>query len=562
LPVLSSMNILSRRSFLSHSTKLGLGAALASLTDIPLVMQRVLAEGTIGQPGPNGRVRKLLFIFLRGANDGLNSVIPLGDSAYATSRPNLALTPDPIQPFAQIGSAFFPEASSGAGTYGHPYGLPLGNGFAALHPSLKFLAPLYNDGDLALIHRVGYPKQSRSHFDSQAYWENGAPADSAVKDGLLYRAMIESGLANTSPLTAVSIGSSLPLILRGSKAAMTNISNPTRYSLLSIPNTAAGNSKAAAALAAANAARFADKRERSLLELQYKNLSETLQLFAQLKFEEQDNTFRDDVATDGDTDWANANGGGYYLFPTVADKNGGWRRSSGNRPDKYVVPTGAHEFFERLKAAAIILNNTDALVAGVSIDGWDTHSDQVDAKNEAAGQGSHTGAHAGLLRRVGWSLYALQKYFTRYANHCRWDDLAVVTLSEFGRTTMENSDAGTDHAEASVMFLAGGNIKGYEPGTLGGVKRTGVWNCGGDGDRALPWVTGPTGSMFRAGDRYLQRNTDYRSVLAKLIRDHLGATPEQLTRIIPGYAAAGENLQTGGMQSKDNIRIIGEPDII
>ncbi len=555
------MNILTRRSFLSHCSRLGLGAALASLTDIPLVMQRALADGTIGKPGPNGRVRKLLFIFLRGANDGLNSVIPFGDPAYASSRPNLALTPDPLQPYTRLGEAFFPQAGSAAGIYDHPYGLPLGNGFAALHPSLKFLAPIYNAGDLALVHRVGYPKQSRSHFDSQAYWETGAPADSATKDGVLYRAMVESGLANVSPLTGVSIGSSLPLILRGSKAAMTNISDPTRYGLLSIPNTTAANAKAAAALQAANQARFADKRERDLLELQYRNLSQTLELFAQLQFEESDNSFRDDVATDGDTDWANANGGGYYLFPTTAEKNGGWLRSTGNRADKYVVPTSAQEFFTRLKAAAIILNQTDAIVAGVSIDGWDTHSDQADPKDEATGRGAHSGSHAGLLRRVGWSLYALQKYFTRYGEKCRWDDLAVVTLSEFGRTTVENSAAGTDHAEASVMFVAGGGIKGFEPGTLGGVKRTGVWNCGGTGDQSIPWVTGPTGSLFRAGDRYLQRNTDYRSVLGKLIRDHLGATQEQLNRIIPGYTDPAEALK-GGTQSRDSTRIVGEPDIV
>jgi hypothetical protein len=68
--------------------------------------------------------------------------------------------------------------------------------------------------------------------------------------------------------------------------------------------------------------------------------------------------------------------------------------------------------------------------------------------------------------------------------------------------------------------------------------------------------------MFRAGDRYLQRNTDYRSVLGKIIRDHLGASPDQLNRIIPGYTQAGENLQRGGVQSKDNTPIIGEPDVI
>jgi ribonucleotide reductase alpha subunit len=71
----------------------------------------------------------------------------------------------------------------------------------------------------------------------------------------------------------------------------------------------------------------------------------------------------------------------------------------------YVLPVGDSmpEIFDSVKAAAIILNQTDAIVAGVSIDGWDTHSDQVQAKDEAAGVGSHTGNHAGLLRRVGWS---------------------------------------------------------------------------------------------------------------------------------------------------------------
>lgn len=557
-----AMNLISRRSFLSHSSRLGLGTALASLTDIPWVMQRALAEGTLGISGPNGRVRKLLFLFLRGANDGLNSVVPLGDPSYATSRPNLALSVDPLQPFTQLGSALFPEAGSATPTYAHPHALPLGNGFAGLHPSLKFLAPLYNGGDLALIHRVGYPRQSRSHFDSQAYWETGAPSDSTVKDGLLYRAMIESGLANRAPLTGVSIGSSLPLILRGSRAAMTNLSDPTRYSLLSVPNTAAANAKASAALSAANAARFAPKRERELLGLQYRNLTQTLELFSQLQFAETDNTFRDDVATDGDTQWSEANGGGYYLFPTTSEKNGGWKRAAGNQTNKMVVPASSYEFFARLKAAALILNHTDALVAGVSIDGWDTHSNQVDTKNDTTGQGAHTGSHAGLLRRVGWSMYALQKYFSGYGDRCRWEDVVVVTLSEFGRTTLENSNAGTDHAEASVMFLAGGGVKGYQANALGTVARTGVWNCGGVGDVSIPWVTGPSGSMFRASNRYLQRNTDYRSVLGKLIRDHLGASQDQLNRIIPGYSSVGECLKTGGTQSQDNTPVVGELDLV
>lgn len=536
------MNIINRRSFLTQASTIGMSAALASLTDIPLVMKRALAEGTIGQPGPDGRTKKLFFIFLRGANDGLNTILPLGDSAYsATNRKSIVIDSDPGNPFTARGGALFPESGPTKATFDYTYGLRLGNGFAGMHPALKFLAPVYNAGDLSILHRVGYPRQSRSHFDSQNYWETGTPNNNLIHDGILYRAVYESGLANKLPLTAVSIGSSLPLILRGSKAAMTNLTDPTRYNLLAVPNTPAGNLKADAALAQANQARFADKRDRQLLSLQYQNLSSTLDIFAHLDFSEAGNIFVDDVATDGDQP--------YYLFPTTNDKNGGYARAKDAA--KYVVPTSAYGHFQNLKSAAMVLNKTSALVAGVSIDGWDTHSKQ----------GGATGAQANLLRRVGWSVYALQKYFKKYADQCRWEDLVVVTLSEFGRTSIENSDGGTDHAEASAMLVSGGGIKGFQADALGGVKRSAVFNCGGDND-PIAWQVGQTGSMFQAQSRYLKRNTDYRSVLGKLIRDHLGATPDQLKRIIPGYANPKESLETGGIQTADNTKIIGEPDLI
>ena len=40
-------------------------------------------------------LKKLLFLFLRGANDGLNALIPYGDSAYSTvNRPTLYIPPN------------------------------------------------------------------------------------------------------------------------------------------------------------------------------------------------------------------------------------------------------------------------------------------------------------------------------------------------------------------------------------------------------------------------------------------------------------------------------------
>lgn len=534
------VNIITRRQFLDRSFKTSLAVALATLADIPFVMKRALAEGNIGRNG-----KKMLFIFLRGANDSLNSVIPTLDSAYnTTNRPNIFIPQDPATNYSGTGGCDFPASALATDpTFAYASAIRLGNGFAALHPSLKFLAPVYNAGDLALIHRVGYPKQSRSHFDSQNYWENGNPNNNLSKDGILYRAMVESGLANTSPLTGVSVQSSLPLILRGSKAAMTNLTDPTRYNLLGVPN-GTGDAKADNALRAANQYPFPDKNNRELLSLQYQNLTDTLKIFESLNFTDAGNTFVDDVNTDNDT-------APYYLFPTTNAKNGGYALHA-NNAQKYVVDTGAYSFFTNLKAASLILNKTDAIVAGTEFGGFDTHNSQ----------GAVTGAHANLQRRIAWAMYALKKYFTKYADKATWDNLVVVTLSEFGRTTVQNTSLGTDHAEAGVMFVAGGAVKGYDAST----GRSGVFGCHPNdtyNGQSLPWQVGQTGSMFQAGsNRYLKRAVDFRSVLGEVIRDHLGATQEQLNRIIPGYATAGENLLTGGISTKDNTRIAGELDIV
>lgn len=555
----SSINLLSRRSFFDRSLKVGLGVALSTLVDIPFVMKRALAEGNIGLNG-----KKLLFIFLRGANDGLNSIVPIGDPSYvsltpggtygtSSIRPNIVIPPDSLTDYTALGPCDSPVAGPNQSTFFYPNAIRVGNGFTALHPSLKFLAPVYNAGDLALLHRVGYPKQSRSHFDSQNYWETGNPNNNLVKDGIFYRTMLESGLASVNALTGVSVQSSLPLILRGSQAAMTNLNDPTRYNLKGIPNTTQGNAKADAAIRSVMGAPAADKLNRDLLRLQYENMSNTLKIFEQLDFSETGNTFRDNAVTDGDTGYAQSGSGGYYLFPTTNTKNGGFNRTGGTTDtSRYVVSTGSYGFFNQLKSAAMLLNNTDAIIAGTELGGFDTHDTQ----------GSSTGSHANLQRTIGWSMYALRKYFSQYANKVDWNNVVVVTLSEFGRTTKQNTTAGTDHAEAGAMFVAGGGVKGY--GKPGG---QGVFGC--HPSDIVPWITGPAnqaggvdGSMFGVSDSYLKRAIDYRSVLGKLIRDHLGASQNQLNRIIPGYTNAGEKLQAGGTSTIDNTPIIGEPALV
>jgi uncharacterized protein (DUF1501 family) len=560
-------NLLTRRSFLDRSFKTSMAVALATLTDIPFVMKRALAEGNIGQPGPDGKLKKVLFIWLRFGNDGLNNILPIEDSAYASIRPTIGIAKDPAAAptyYSTPGSCFDPTYYADIGgslraaaddPYSYTRAIKLGNGFAAMHPSLKFLAPIYNAGDLALLHRVAYPKQSRSHFDSQNYWENGNPNNNLSKDGIFYRTIMESGLANSAPLTGVSIQSALPLILRGSQAAMTNLTSPTRYDLLGVPTTG-GDNKAFNALAGANYYPFPEKRNRELLDLQYQNMSNTLRIFSAMDFSETGNVFRDDANTDSDT-------APYYLFPTTNAKNGGYA-FHGNSTSKYVVPTNQYGFFGNLKAAAMILNKTDAIIAGTELGGFDTHQTQ----------GGVNGSHANLLRSVGWAMYGLRKYFLNYADKATWDNLVVVTLSEFGRTSVENSDKGTDHAEAGVMYVAGGGVKGYGQGNA-----SGVFGC--SPSEPVAWKPGPRttsgatcGTMFAAGFAegagtvnpvtagYLRRSIDYRSVLGEVIRKHLGATQNQLNNIIPGYASGGEGLLGGGTSSVDGVAIRGELGIL
>src|SRR6266581_5543277 len=103
-------HIITRRSFLDRSFKTGMAVALSTLVDIPFVIKRALAEGSIGLNG-----KKLLFIWLRGANDALNSVIPIQDTSYATSRPTLGIPKDPGTTYGTTGiAADFPaNAASG-----------------------------------------------------------------------------------------------------------------------------------------------------------------------------------------------------------------------------------------------------------------------------------------------------------------------------------------------------------------------------------------------------------------------------------------------------------------
>ena len=163
------------------------------------------------------RGKTLIVLFQRGAADALNVLVPFGDRAYYSARPQLAIA-DPSR------------ASNGAGGTG---AIDL-DGFFGLHPSLRAFKPLWDRGMLAPIHAVGSPSATRSHFDAQDYMETGTPDVKGTPDGWLNRYLAVKGTCeqcapgtekSAGHFRAVAMASQTPRILSGpsSTVAMNSI---------------------------------------------------------------------------------------------------------------------------------------------------------------------------------------------------------------------------------------------------------------------------------------------------------------------------------------------------
>src|SRR5712664_943772 len=132
---------ISRRVFVKAG-----GLTLVSLGLDPLFLAR--AAFAARRPGSPSAQPILVCLFQRGAVDGLNMVVPHGESLYYRERPRIAV-----------------PASDVVDLDGH----------FGLHPRLAALKPLWDNKSLGVIHAVGSPDSTRSHFDAQDYMESGTP---------------------------------------------------------------------------------------------------------------------------------------------------------------------------------------------------------------------------------------------------------------------------------------------------------------------------------------------------------------------------------------------------
>lgn len=149
--------------------------------------------------------------------------------------------------------------------------------------------------------------------------------------------------------------------------------------------------------------------------------------------------------------------------------------------------------------ARLIKANVGLEVAFADMNGWDTHVNEV-------GQKASVGQLANLLTEFGSAIAAFHQDLGDLMA-----DVAIVTMSEFGRTARENGNRGTDHGHANAMFVLGSGVKGGKIyGEWPGLETEQLWE-----------------------GRDLALTTDFRAVLGELVIRHLGN--KDLSKVFPGY---------------------------
>ena len=361
---------MNRRFFLHRGA-----LAVAGTTAMPNFLVRSVLAQTGG--GRDERGQRLVVIFQRGAADGLNVVVPYREKNYYAMRPSIAIPQNQV--------------------------LDLDGSFG-LHPSLAAFKPLFDQGQLAIVHACGSPDMSRSHFDAQDYMESGTPGMKNTDDGWLNRALqaqdayvaaCNCGRHNQehTAFRALALGADVPRTLEGKIPAIA-IGNVNSF-------TVAGRGPAPSPAASAFEAMYAGSGDRIF----HAAGDETFEAVKMLRA---------------------ANPAQYTPAPGVSYPN--------------------TEFGNNMRQIAQLLKaNLGVEAAFTDVNGWDTHQNQ----------GSVNGQLANRLSDFSASIAAFWRDLGDGAGN-----VTLVTMSEFGRTARENGTGGTDHGHGNAMFVLGGQVKG------------------------------------------------------------------------------------------------------
>ncbi|WP_143304520.1 DUF1501 domain-containing protein [Chitinophaga vietnamensis] len=391
------MIILNRRRFLQ----------VGSLASAAMLMPKFLKALETGALVPPGN-KVLVIVQLSGGNDGLNTIIPYRNDIYYRSRPAIGIKKNDA--------------------------LALNDNFG-IHPALKGLKALYDDGSMGILNNVGYPNPDRSHFRSMDIWHSASQSNQYWSDGWIGRYLDAQCKGCDKPTQALEIDDTLSLAMKGDFAKGLAVNDPARLFNSSNDPYFKDLMK-----------QHAHEDEHHNVEYLYKTMGETISSAAYIQ--QQFKTYQSKEA-----------------YPNT-------------------------ELGKNMRTIAnLIMSDINTKVYYVSHGSFDTHVNQQDQQARLFTQLSD----------------ALTVFTGDLKKNNRFQDVVVMTFSEFGRRVSQNASGGTDHGTANNMFLIGG-----------GLQQKGLLNDGPD--------------LFNLVDGDLRYSVDFKSVYATLLSKWLGANDKEILK--------------------------------
>lgn len=198
----TNLTFKTRREFL-RSTVLGGALTWSVPTFLANTFSTLQADAAVSATqiatGKDSRI--LVVLQMAGGNDGLNTLVPVGNDHYRKARPRVGLTEKQV--------------------------LRLNDEFG-FNPSLTGFKELYDAGQLSIIQGVGYPNPNRSHFRSTEIWQTASDAERFESTGWLGK-YFDNTCSGCDPEVAVTIGAQMPQAFAAKQPKGICFSNPASY---------------------------------------------------------------------------------------------------------------------------------------------------------------------------------------------------------------------------------------------------------------------------------------------------------------------------------------------